>query len=642
MLLSNALSPDHACVPDVSFKQDLERLVQEAVLLSKDTTDPYAGIDPEPLAVQNWGRKDPWLPLLLQWQVQYKHLQRADQENYAPGHISDHFQFDEADELTYKQKIPTFDQTEIEPYHGSVLLTPGARFNLVEKLEEELKYNPDFELRELLDKISDRSILSQGLNGFQEHLLMQSKTLQLSVYDPFESFLDPLSTTVKDNIGYQNITAPQPQTAFNPIQDGINHIEQLRLVDAFGRYADLDVSQVIYPSTLSTYEPQAGASSWVKFDTRLNQPARLLFRLLSANHDQQEMNNHPALSPICGWVMHNKVDYSLMFYDTNGQAIGALQPGASESGQTITWQSAPGVYAYGTSLDACFENSNPHLYALAKAAYDNGLDYLETLLATIDKTTACIAPQGSASSIDTAILIGRPLALVQTFLQLELQGLAAVNESWSAFEADINNGSDPLQRSHNDFLQVHFPVRLGDHTHFEDGVVGYFTEKDQAIDYHTFHATIPDPAESGQIVTGDSISLRPCSILEEEKAKGDKSLGQSIGLLVDPRGCISAITGILPVKRITIPEDQYTDALKSIRVTFLSAPLLGDHLPQDHQPDTPVDIPVGIETGKAWSWLTVENEKWTEKSILTGSQQAIFKHPQKAHEGWLKLSLNKK
>src|SRR5262249_62195301 len=66
---------------------------------------------------------------------------------------------------------------------------------------------------------------------------------------------------------------------------------------------------------------------------RLVQPARLLPRWLSAWNDNQESLGDLATSPICGFVVHNRLDRSLLIYGTRndeeaiyGAANGARPP----------------------------------------------------------------------------------------------------------------------------------------------------------------------------------------------------------------------------------------------------------------------------------------------------------------------------
>ena len=47
------------------------------------------------------------------------------------------------------------------------------------------------------------------------------------------------------------------------------------------------------------------------------------------------MNDHPASNPICGWVVPNYLDNSLMIYAVEGQALGYID----EGGQ---WRTFPG------------------------------------------------------------------------------------------------------------------------------------------------------------------------------------------------------------------------------------------------------------------------------------------------------------
>lgn len=645
---ASALSPD---VPSLSFSQDLATLINEALLLSQGQTG--TGTPPETIANQTWNN-DPFLPLTLQWQVEYEHLTRAANDQYASNHITDNFTFDQEDELAYKVTNPSFDTGEVPSYDGTLLLTPSARFNLVEKIQEDITNMPDddpnkAELHKILNQIQDLPILSQSLNGFQNLLLMQKKTLQLQVYDPYDSWHAFSNNTVYTAVDDQNATAPQPQLPFNPIQDGCTRITQLRLVDAFGRYVEFKensdaLAGLIYPKTATTFSADAGTADWLKLYTRINQPTRLSFRFLSAKDNTQEMNSHPASTPICGWVMHNMLDYSLMFYDQDGSPIGAFKPGTTQGGEAITWQSAPGVYDFGTSLADCFNSKNTHLYALAQAVQQNGLDYLQALLQTIDTTLNTIAPQGYAASIANPLFIGRPLALVQTFVQLALQGLPAANESWSAFSNDIENTDTPLQRTRNNFTQVQIPLKLGDHTNFQDGIVGYFSsQKDSTtqIDYTTFHTTTSDVTAHDHIVPDNTVLLRPYSLLDAANANSDKTLGQNMAMLIDPRAQLHAITGILPVKSIQIPEDQYVEALKSIYVTFQTTPVLADM-----NQNQPIAIPVSVENGKKWSWVELQkNEKgkyeWSEKDIPKAPGQNLFKNPIQAYEGWLKLTLQK-
>jgi hypothetical protein len=112
-------------------------------------------------------------------------------------------------------------------------------------------------------------------------------------FDDYKSFAERVGITVSDSI----YSAPAPQNDFNPIRTGTMKIHRLRLVDTFGQIKDLDVSKIFISDPLD----DGTAKPVVSLPPRVMQPARINFRWLSAEDDEEEMNDHPATTPICGW-----------------------------------------------------------------------------------------------------------------------------------------------------------------------------------------------------------------------------------------------------------------------------------------------------------------------------------------------------
>ena len=107
---------------------------------------------------------------------------------------------------------------------------------------------------------------------------------------------------------------------------------------------------------------------------------------------------------------------------------------------------------------------------------------------------------------------------------------------------------------------------------------------------------------------------------------------QKLTMLVDPRGVVHATCGILPTKAIGISPDQYDKALRTIRITFRSGPILTGL-------GGKVNLPLPSEPGFAWSWLEKNNGAWFESSpIGPVTLEATFSEAQAIREGWLKLS----
>src|SRR5690606_4608469 len=66
-----------------------------------------------------------------------------------------------------------------------------------------------------------------------------------------------------------------------------------------------------------------------------------------------------------------------------------------------------------------------------------------------------------------------------------------------------------------------------------------------------------------------------------------------------------AVSGILPIKSISIPPDQYRHALGHIALTFLTAPVLSS---EDH-----LKISLAVEDGFEWTWLERNSDRlWQE------------------------------
>jgi hypothetical protein len=97
---------------------------------------------------------------------------------------------------------------------------------------------------------------------------------------------------------------------------------------------------------------------------------------------------------------------------------------------------------------------------------------------------------------------------------------------------------------------------------------------------------------------------------------------------------VHAASGVLPVKSIQIPAEQFATSLASIEMTFLTAPVLTSV--------GSIDLPLPEAPGYTWTWL----EK-THGILKDGPQAAPTPGPvnlqagssarQELREGWLRL-----
>ena len=428
---------------------------------------------------------------------------------------------------------------------------------------------------------------------------MRKQTRQMEIEDPLafeeeKAFHGEVREAVQD----ESLSAPEPSWDFNPIRTGGLRVLSLRLVDRFGRPKDLDCRRV----ATTSHRIIADAPELIRLPPRLVQPARLNLRWLAADGDgEQEMNDHPASSPICGWLLPNNLDGSLMVYDSGGTPLGFLDEDAH-------WQPMPGAAAPPVG-----EIVNPYLRRMVAYLKTRGSDFLGHFLLALEDALEHIDPEGFARHPELALLMGRPIALARVAIGLELKGRPAVHQGWNHFRMDLRR---PV-RDTDDFTRVDLPIRLGEFSRFNDGLVGYWIEAREGIERSPFYSPQAERGGGTGIVThADDPS--PLDLTIE-----DPPLGLSV--LLDPRGTIHATSGILPTKSIGIPPDQYAAALKKIEVVFLTAPVVTGV--------GSIDIPLPDEPGYAWSWAT--DPKVPLRPI---DPMSIFAREQEIREGWLRLS----
>jgi len=446
--------------------------------------------------------------------------------------------------------------------------------------------------------------LSQSLGGFNDALLMRKQTMQLTIADPlgfseYQAFAGQVRECVQESIR----SAPEPLNDFNPIRAGALRVIRLRLIDTFGQFLDLDCDHVI-----TTEQMTLPTNSYLMaLPPRLAQPVRFNFRWLSASAGEQEMSDHPATTPICGWVLANNLDNSLMVYDGAGKALGAID-------QLARWTPAPG----GGATIAATAIPNLHLRKMVAYILAQGSEFLSDFITAIDNALENIEPENYAQHQDIALLMGRPLALVRASLNLELQGLPAVHQGWEAFRQDLRRP----HRETSHFDRVRFPVRIGEYRQFNDGLAGYWKEAGDVYEGDLFYAPQTDQISHGNIKTHADDPMTVYQTVASEP--------QILTMLIDPRGKVHATAGVAPCKAIDIPPDQYAEALRAIEITFLSAPILTDA--------GRINLPLPEEPGFNWSWLQRENGSWLEiSSAGTVNKQTFLTAFADGEAVWMRL-----
>lgn len=593
----------------------------------------YSGAAPADPYCTAWAGT-PWLPVMLQYDVHISPVKALNPEtgpDYPSDFISSNFAFDvDAIDLSYTGAPPANPQS----FSGSVMLTPSGTAlvqNEITRFENNTGVS-DPELSETLQLLQDLPLMNQTLGGLNSAMTMRRTALQMPVRDPLapeilrETFVDP----VRLAIGTANNEPAMPTGSFNPIRAGGLDLRKLRLVDAFGRTKDYPTAEVVVSSSLRPPASLGVPFGQAFLPPRLTQPARLLFRWRAASNDMIETNTDPATTPVFGWVAINGLDRALLLYDGDGEPLGEMSLTGDQT--KVLWTAAPGGRAArDATVDQVFEGRNPHLADFAKGVFNQGdAVFFRPFLRTVMEAVAFMLPAAYREDAALSVLVSQPLALARASLSLEAAGDLNRDQSWESFEAALD-GAAPRDAGLSD---VAFPVKLGALTQLNDTLVGYWKEDVTGFtDYRAFYSEAATEADGGvQKPVDDTMRLAP---------RASSGGGRTITVLMDPRGVVSATTGILPVKQIDIPREQYAPALEGMAVTFqinpvlsgtsAGAPELGEGRPMTLvQPNVP---------DGDWAWITAQADRWSSVQLSeTAPVKATLDYgPQVISEGWLQL-----
>jgi hypothetical protein len=333
------------------------------------------------------------------------------------------------------------------------------------------------------------------------------------------------------------------------------------------------------------------------------------------------------------------VDGSLALYDQQGRPLGTLyltHGGAAPIG----WQSAPGdARTIGQDLATVLAYQNPQLREVALALGGPGATAANfaAMWKVIDTVGETIEPGPLPSDSDIAVLVGRPIALVQAAVRLELQGTAMLDLGWDAF-GDDSEDSDAAVTG------IQFPVVLGDLAKLRDGLIGYYLETSPGgpYDLTTFYSQGADPKATSGVVqpAQGTLHLTPTPPLDPDGADEPPDLApytQRVLMLLDPRAQVHATTGILPTAALALPPDQSQATTSALDLSLFTAPVL--------RGAGALALPTPSEGGYAVAFIDAEHDdhgalEWVvTPDIATPSSDAVWAYtPQQVREGWLRLN----
>ncbi|MEN0004289.1 MAG: RICIN domain-containing protein [Bacteroidota bacterium] len=586
-----------------------------------------------------------WAPFILEWEAAFLPIVDRNDQNSPKNR----FTLKENREETELLNAEGFKNSPAVTIRGRTFLTPGAKTRKLAALREflalKLQLNDPAEetlaakAQAYIDsnqrpydtndavltaaraylRLKNEKILSQALGGLNDGMIQLEHHLQPILQDPLgtqeeQTFTEQLGQL----IGRESKLAPNPAKPFLPARAGSFRLIGVRLVDTWGRYRDLLEKREFEAILSEPLFPIGSKAGWAGLPLRVTQPLRLHANWLAANkHNGQDvlLEHLPYASPIVGWVCSNPMDRSLLYFDSQGDALGYFNRQADKG--------APP----GKNDDFTFHN--PALQHVLDHA-DGKPAWLQSFIDATENALAHIAPKEHHLHKSIAMLTGRPMAVVRLKISFELMGLPAHDRTWTALRDQIDRLQHHEEELHTHWQDMLFPVRLGNYMMLNDGLVGFWQE-DEAGNHIGPLYTMASHTERPDILPHDKETLLWLPL---------NGKPVTLTLLVDPRGSVHVTTGVLPVQNLAFRKELITPALERISAWFLQAPILQPKSAKDVLKIKPAEEP-----GYEWKWLEAANDhhaatddKWheIERFELAGKKPS-FDDDSELREGWLIL-----
>jgi len=609
-------------------------------------------------------RVDPFLPVWMTWEAQLDPLARGTGGSYAPSTLGDKFALD-ADQTDLTYPVPAnFTTGQPVGYTGAVVLSKKPFVSLTEQIDRYVAEFPgdaaDPELAKARADFAGRKVMSQALDTFSLAQTLRTTIPQIPVADlvrapdTVTNLIRTAATATQGDswygTGFNSLTAISTGSPalynYGPLRSGFVELTNLTVIDVFGQVMSLttpgwtrtgDPLQIVAAAGLSPAAGDTANAGKAYLPPRVLAPARADAHWLSATHNQAvpgvttdfvEVNDHPATSPVCGWIMPNHLDVALAFYDADGSPVGTfgLEHGASKYRTRAGNTANPG-----DGLDQDLATVNGHLAQLMRFIGQQPAAFLTDLMATIEQSDQFINPAGYAQDVALSVLVGRPLAIARM-----VQSISTAGGVLPASQANTSSGSALSQTVTNKWYdygqrqaatsaglsQVLIPVRLGDLTDIDDGLVAFLPEADGQAPYSVvYSAAAPGNGANGVV------QPRPDTV--QVTLNGPPRVFTAI---VDPRAPVHVTTGVLPTATMQIPPDQYLRAAQQLAVTFTARPVLRG------QPGLRVPLPA--LAGFGWSWVAPGTAPAPLGPPPAPDVPAYGYSPQRLLEGWLDLIPN--
>lgn len=594
----------------------------------------FKGVDPDPVSVTAWSQ--PWIPMWLEWEIAITGGERLDGWELS------------AVDLAAPGSAPSAFQKTItgrSPLHTGTARTLAAAIEKWLEVENQKDTENLGEVDEAteaaLDRIADGidtiDVLSATLDGIRDGLL------GLPANAPRSRNADG------------SLAPTAPVDVARLLAAGLLRLTRARIVDAFGRTLNLPAA-----GTLLVPERDHGPGTgelWMR--PRLLRPSRWNFRLvepsvtLSPGTEPREASIdqiEPArmINPVIGFLLPDHMDEALEVFDTAGEPLGQLMH--EPFGGGVMWEIAPGRTGpadAGPGFDLPPAKEALGLFAAGMVAEDaiarqgevadpGQESALSAFLRAVDTTLWSVDTFANMGTEHIAGLVGRPIAVVRATLELDIDDDLA--------ELDL---SDPARRAareaaYRDLADRAFPVRLGEITRSDDGLLGFFVDDDYSK-FHVVDKIVRDGAldsgrgrgQLGQL--GSKPVIPPVAPIVHRYVLAEDTLlvhpGQKVRLtlLMNPAGKAHLTSGVLPRKHVQLAKDWVQPGLSVMAPSLRVGPVLIDA--------DAVRLPKVSVFPKDQIWTRRDTpSSWKNDPILAATQTALLPDiPSSMQEGYIRV-----
>ena len=613
----------------------------------------WEGTPPSPAAYSEW--RQAWTPLWVEWQSDIYPFVNSNNQFTMNNWEFDGDQYHwTGDGFNEDKKVYVNGRTVVNPFAQKIF---NKALNKYLKNHEKLQKDP--KLCTLLDDVLNWDILSQSLSGFNDKIITE---ISYTSFPPptsqsFDSTglvpcppNDNSTPVIGDLIQGENKSVPVLESPYNfyAFRQGMAKFSSIQVVDAFGQTIqvladDPQTNQGSPPLTSPIITPPqdlvpsffANKNPFL-FRPNLVQGSRLNLDFMANDGSGPLSTSTENDNPVCGWLLPNHLDRSIDVYDGDGNLLGELMA------PPFGWRPRPGNPGNNPPPKHPSNINNDALKNVISTLANQTEAVFNDFMQVIDETTWMSDPLGGNNDAFLAALIGRPLAVVEMQVSLELDGITAKSQLLDDIltsHSTIDNYTPVNYTAGVENIDI--PVRLGSLQLRNDGVMGYFRNGTAVNNiFPTFYSVHGDPTLSPDdqfIKTVVNQKSNPHTYQGdltvnvngyEWPVKPPKPV--TVTMILDPLGKVHGDTGMLPTAVNALPDYTIKNLLNKLYVNFQTGPVLTD--------ENTLRLPKPAEKQGKWTWLQKLPSDWIDSSIINADDAARFPlNPPTIKEGWLQL-----